>query len=236
MTFRSTTSVLWVVATLVSASMWGLPSSARAQSAGAEAHNAGTAGGEWRYWGGDAASSRYSPADQVTAENVADLEVAWRWYGANYGPEPGNVYRATPLKVGDRLYTVAGHRRTVVALDAGTGETLWMWRMRENPRWAASTRQDYGKGVAYEFHDYKKLGIDEKTLRGWVKQVGWEVLLNRRGMMWRKVPDEVKAAIDEASAIRLMLETPSIIKRPVLDTGKSLHVGFSDETYREIFG
>jgi len=92
------------------------------------------------------------------------------------------------------------------------------------------------KGVAYEFHDYKKLGIDEKTLRGWVKQVGWEVLLNRRGMMWRKVPDEVKAAIDEASAIRLMLETPSIIKRPVLDTGKSLHVGFSDETYREIFG
>jgi len=92
------------------------------------------------------------------------------------------------------------------------------------------------KGVAYEFHDYKKLGIDEKTLRGWVNQVGWEVLLNRRGVMWRKVPDEVKAAIDEASAIRLMLETPSIIKRPVLDTGKSLHVGFSDETYREIFG
>ena len=91
-------------------------------------------------------------------------------------------------------------------------------------------------GVVYAFHDYKKLGIDEKTLRGWVKHLGWEVLLNRRGMMWRKVPDNVRASIDEASAIRLMLETPAIIKRPVLDTGKSLHVGFSEADYADLFG
>jgi len=90
-------------------------------------------------------------------------------------------------------------------------------------------------GVAYEFHDYKKLGIDEQTLRAWVKELGWEVLLNRRGMMWRKVPDAVKESIDQAGAIRLMLETPSIIKRPVLDVGGARHVGFTPEQYEEIF-
>jgi len=90
-------------------------------------------------------------------------------------------------------------------------------------------------GIDYDFHDYKKAGIDESTLRKWIDQVGWEVLLNRRGMMWRKVPQDVKDNIDEASAIGLMLETPSIIKRPVLDTGKSLQVGFKPEQYQEIF-
>ncbi|MFM1891470.1 MAG: arsenate reductase [Pseudomonadota bacterium] len=92
-----------------------------------------------------------------------------------------------------------------------------------------------GHGVAYDFHDYKKQGIDARTLRGWVKELGWEALLNRRGMLWRKVPDELKAAIDEAGAIRLMLETPSIIKRPVLDTGRARHVGFDPQTYQQLF-
>jgi Spx/MgsR family transcriptional regulator len=90
--------------------------------------------------------------------------------------------------------------------------------------------------VEYVFHDYKKAGIDEATLRGWVAELGWEPLLNRRGMMWRKVPQDVKDRIDEASAIALMLETPSIIKRPVLDTGASRHVGFKPEQYEKILG
>jgi len=90
-------------------------------------------------------------------------------------------------------------------------------------------------GIEYEFHDYKKAGIDEATLRTWIDQVGWEVLLNRRGMMWRKVPQDVKDNIDESSAISLMLETPSIIKRPVLRTGSELHVGFKPDQYAEIF-
>ena len=110
---------------------------------------AGTDGGDWRYWGGDAGSSRYSPLEQVTADNAGDLEVAWRWYAANYGPSVDFIYRGTPIKVGDRLYAVAGSRRAVVSIDAATGETLWMWRMRDNARWAESTRQNYGKGVAY---------------------------------------------------------------------------------------
>jgi len=113
------------------------------------AQRLGTENGEWRYWGGDEGSSRYSPLDQIDASNFEDLEVVWRWKAANYGPEPDFIYRATPLKVGDKLYTVAGQRRTVVAIDAGTGETLWMWRMRDNARWQASTRKNYGKGVAY---------------------------------------------------------------------------------------
>jgi len=90
-------------------------------------------------------------------------------------------------------------------------------------------------GIDYEFHNYKKVGIDEKMLRTWVKELGWEPLLNTRGMMWRKVPQNVKDSIDEPSAIALMLETPSIIKRPVLDTGKERHVGFKPEHYEKIF-
>jgi Spx/MgsR family transcriptional regulator len=89
--------------------------------------------------------------------------------------------------------------------------------------------------VDYEFHNYKKAGIDEQTLRRWSKELGWRTLLNTRGMMWRKVAQDVKDNIDETSAIRLMLETPSIIKRPVLDTGKGRHVGFRPEQYQEIF-
>ncbi len=89
--------------------------------------------------------------------------------------------------------------------------------------------------IDYAFHDYKKAGIDEATLRGWIADVGWQPLLNTRGMMWRKVPQEAKDRIDEASAVQLMLDTPSIIKRPVMDTGKSLHVGFKPELYTEIF-
>lgn len=89
--------------------------------------------------------------------------------------------------------------------------------------------------IEYEFHDYKKEGVDEKRLRQWVKQVGWETLLNRRGMMWRKLDESIKSSIDEASAIQVMLETPSIIKRPVMERGKSLHVGFTAEAYAKLF-
>jgi glucose dehydrogenase len=129
------------------------PSAAAPSGAGAASTvsgaRIGTENGEWRYWGGDEGSSRYSPADQIDADNAADLEVAWIWHAANYGPSVDYIYRGTPIKVGDRLYNVAGQRRAVVSIDAATGETLWMWRMRDNPRWAASTRQSYGKGVAW---------------------------------------------------------------------------------------
>ncbi|MDP7672371.1 MAG: hypothetical protein QGF21_10570, partial [Vicinamibacterales bacterium] len=87
--------------------------------------HSGTEKGEWRYWGGDAASSRYSPLDQITAENFEDLEIQWVWKGDNYGPTVDNILRSTPIYVNGRLYGVAGQRRTVVSIDPTTGETLW---------------------------------------------------------------------------------------------------------------
>jgi len=83
----------------------------------------------------------------------------------------------------------------------------------------------------YEFHDYKKLGVPEKDLKAWVKQLGWETLLNKRGTTWRKLDEDTKNSVDEASAIKIMLENPSIIKRPVLNDGKTLLVGFKADEY-----
>lgn len=92
-----------------------------------------------------------------------------------------------------------------------------------------------GHGIAYQFHDYKKLGVDEALLRVWADELGWEVLLNRRGTTWRKLPAEVRDTIDEAGAIRLMRENPSLIRRPVLDRGDRRHVGFSEAEYASLF-
>ena len=89
-------------------------------------------------------------------------------------------------------------------------------------------------GVTYEFHDYKKAGIDRERLETWSKRVGWEVLLNRAGTTFRKLPDSDKQCLDEKKAIALMLAQPSIIKRPVLDLGGGkLLVGFKPEVYAE---
>jgi quinoprotein glucose dehydrogenase len=114
----------------------------------------GTAGAaEWRYWGGDAASTRSAPLDQIDAANFASLEVAWIWRGDNYSPEADPILRATPIYAEGKLFTVAGSRRTVIAIDPATGETLWVWRMRPTKRWEDSMRKNYGKGVAYDVVD-----------------------------------------------------------------------------------
>ena len=89
-------------------------------------------------------------------------------------------------------------------------------------------------GVEYQFHDYKKQGIDEKTLSAWSKKVGWETLLNRRGTTWRKLPDKTKDNITEKSALKIMQEQPSIIKRPVLKQGSSYIVGFDEKQYKQL--
>jgi len=89
-------------------------------------------------------------------------------------------------------------------------------------------------GVEYAFHDYKKLGVPEKNLKNWVKQAGWEAVLNKRGTTWRKLDDELKYNIDEASAIKVMLDNPSIIKRPVLESDQKLLIGFNESDYQLI--
>lgn len=86
-------------------------------------------------------------------------------------------------------------------------------------------------GVVYAFHDYKAQGIDRDRLAGWVKQVGWEPLLNRAGTTFRKLSDADKEGLDADKAIALMLAQPSMIKRPVLEEGGRLLVGFKPETY-----
>jgi arsenate reductase (glutaredoxin) len=89
-------------------------------------------------------------------------------------------------------------------------------------------------GVDYEFHDYKKLGVPQDHLKQWVKQAGWETVLNKRGTTWRKLPADIKDNIDEASAIKVMLENPSIIKRPVLESDNIMLIGFNESEYQRL--
>lgn len=89
-------------------------------------------------------------------------------------------------------------------------------------------------GVAYDFHDYKKAGIDRARLEGWVRQLGWEVLLNRAGTTFRALPEADKQGLDAEKAISLMLANPSMIKRPVLEKDGRLAVGFRPETYAQL--
>jgi arsenate reductase len=86
-------------------------------------------------------------------------------------------------------------------------------------------------GIAYAFHDYKSAGVERALLEGWVRQLGWEPLLNRAGTTFRKLPDEQKQDLTEARAIALMLAQPSMIKRPVLVYPGGVLVGFQPETY-----
>jgi quinoprotein glucose dehydrogenase len=115
----------------------------------AGAQDRGTPFGEWRYWGADAWSTRYSPLQQIDAENFNDLEQVWLWRGDNFGPSPDYILRSTPIYADGRLFTVAGQSRTVSALDPATGEVLWMYREPHTTRWERSSRKSHGKGVAY---------------------------------------------------------------------------------------
>jgi len=90
--------------------------------------------------------------------------------------------------------------------------------------------------VAHQFHDYKASGIDKAILEGWAKKVGWEILLNRAGTTFKKLPDADKDGITEKKAIALMLAQPSMIKRPVLEAKGKLTVGFKPDEYKKLFG
>ena len=90
------------------------------------------------------------------------------------------------------------------------------------------------KQVAYEFHDYKKDGVPPGKLKEWAKRVGWEKLANTRGPTWRKVPDAEKAGLTEARALALLERYPSAIKRPVVEAGPKLIVGFDSFEYSQL--
>ena len=109
----------------------------------------GAQNGEWRSYGGDIGHTRYSPLDQIDASNFSKLELAWRFKTDNLGPRPEYQYESTPLMAKGVLYSTAGSRRAVVALDAATGEMLWMHSENEGARGAAAPRQLSGRGLAY---------------------------------------------------------------------------------------
>ena len=88
--------------------------------------------------------------------------------------------------------------------------------------------------IAYDFHDYKKSGIDKKSLQAWCSEFGFESLLNKRGTTWRKLDDSLKENVDEAAAIEIMLENHSVIKRPVLISGKTRILGFDESAYQSL--
>jgi arsenate reductase len=91
-------------------------------------------------------------------------------------------------------------------------------------------------GVDYTFHDYKRDGVDPRRLDRWARSVGWETLVNRAGTTFRKLPPAETADLDERKALRLLAEHPSMIKRPVLELGEQVVVGFKPEIYARLFG
>ena len=101
--------------------------------------------------------------------------------------------------------------------------------IRKAKKWLDSASIDY------QFHDYRKQGLEKQALEQWAQQLGWEALLNRRGTTWRKLDEAQKQDIDQARAIDLMLEHPAMIKRPLLKTDDQLHLGFSDAAYQGLF-
>ena len=126
---------------VVLASTMALPLHVHSQSGATE--------GEWRVYGGDAGHTRYSALSQINATNVGNLEVAWRWSGRNFGPNPFAQNQTTPLMIDGVLYATVGMRRAVVAIDPTTGETLWTWTIDEGMRIENAPRVNSGRGVAY---------------------------------------------------------------------------------------
>jgi quinoprotein glucose dehydrogenase len=135
---------------------------------------ASPAGTDWATYGGDLASRRYKPFDQITRDNFKELEIAWRFKTDALGPQPEFNLQATPLMVNGVIYTPAGSRRSIVALDATTGEMLWMHREDEGKRGAAAPRRLSGRGVAhwtdgrdnrivYVTPGYQMIALDAKT-------------------------------------------------------------------------
>jgi arsenate reductase len=93
-----------------------------------------------------------------------------------------------------------------------------------------------GQGVAFTFHNYKTAGIERGALERWVDRVGWEALLNRSGTTFRKLPEEERADLDRERAIAILLANPSAIRRPVLEDGDTLLVGFKPDVYAQHWG
>ena len=101
--------------------------------------------------------------------------------------------------------------------------------MKKAFRWLENNDLDY------TFHDYKKQGIDESTILEAIKQCGWENVINRRGTTWRNLPEDIKSTMNDAQALKVAQDNPSIVKRPLLNYEDKIYLGFKDTQYAEIF-
>src|SRR5262245_8210783 len=108
----------------------------------------GARNGEWRLYGGDEGSTRYSPLDQINRDNIKNLKVAWVWKSDSLLPNPTSTSETTPIMVNGVLYFTMDQRRYVIAADAGTGETLWLYRPNEGERFTQAPRKIH-RGVSY---------------------------------------------------------------------------------------
>jgi quinoprotein glucose dehydrogenase len=226
----------------VSAALEALASSAaRPQSAGSGAGPRSTLpGAEWLHNRGDLASTSYSPLAQIDRDNVSKLRVAWRWKSDNFGPTPEFYFRVTPLMVDGVLYATAGARRTVVAIDPATGETLWMYRMDEGERGAAAPRRNSGRGVSYWRSPdksqpnriltispgYQLVALDARTGRP-IPSFGNDGIVDLKHGLPR-VNDLVKASVGSSS--------PPVIVGDVIVVGVAFSAGGAPKTKEAIPG
>ncbi len=187
----------------------------------------GAQASEWRVYGGSNASTRYSPLDQINRDNVGDLEVLWRWKADNFGPRLEYKYSVTPIMVDGVLYTTAGYRRAVVAIDAKTGETLWVYRYDEGARAESAPRRNSGRGVAYWSDDagrarilfitpaYHLIALDAQTGRP-VLDFGTDGVVDLR--------DDLDQAVDKQQ-VRIGSSSPPMIVGDVVVVGAALDTG-----------
>jgi quinoprotein glucose dehydrogenase len=194
---------------------------------------------DWRQHRGDYGSTNYSPLDQINEGNVKNLKVVWRWKTDNFGASPEFYFKATPLMANGVLYTTAGTSRTVAAIDAESGETLWTFRFDEQDRKAYVPRQNSGRGVAYwtapeKDRDrviyispgFQLIALDARTGQ-LVKDFGTNGVVDLRRSLGSEV-DPISATIGSTS--------PPIIVRDVIVVGSTFPVGLAPASKNQLRG
>src|SRR4029077_3244070 len=197
----------------------------------------GARNGEWRTYGGDLGNTRYAPLDQINRDNFKDLEIAWRFKTDSLGPRPEYNFQSTPLMVNGRLFSTAGSRRAVVALDAGTGEQLWMHSENEGKRGDNAPRKLSGRGLAYWTDGkeerilyvtpgYRLIALDART--------GAPVPgFGARGAVDLKLDDDQEMDLDTAD---IGLHATPIVAKSTVIVGAAHLVSFTPKSKKNVKG
>ncbi len=195
----------------------------------------GAANREWRYYGGDAGGTKYSPLEQIDASNVKNLQIVWRWKTSTLGQPPDYNWQATPLMIGDTLYFTAGSQRAAVALDASSGDQKWTYNLDEGERGARAPRRN-NRGLAYWSDGrgseriilitpgYQMVGLDAKTGQP-VPTFGANGIVDLWDGLGRKVePNQIGAS------------SPALVVGDVVVVGNALLGGAAPRTMNNVPG